>query len=196
MPFLNMAARPGGHPRGGRALSQHEAGTSDSMLPALRPRLAFREAHADRSLEKPASRWARGRETPARDWSRGDDVRRRGATRTRAQSRAFETRRRSVRPGRSLMRSRKVRGPAGGVRATEPHSPRGAGGGRAPLGLELRPGEGWGRGDAHLLPPQARGSRLAPRVKATRTGASPPAVRAAARASWSPRSALRWACCS
>lgn len=61
--------------------------------------------------------------------------------RARAQSRAFETRRRSVRPGRSLMRSRKVRGPAGGVRATEPHSPRGAGGGRAPLGLELRPWE-------------------------------------------------------
>lgn len=143
MPFPNMAARPGRHPRGGRALSQH--GGNLRLLPALRPRLAFREAHADRFLQKPASRWARGRETPARDWSRGDDARRRGATRTRAraraQSRAFETRRRSVRPGRSLMRSRKVRGPAGGVRATEPHSPRGAGGGRAPLGLELRPWE-------------------------------------------------------
>lgn len=35
-----------------------------------------------------------------------------------------------------------MRGPPGGVRAAEPNSPRGAGGGRAPLGLELRPWEG------------------------------------------------------
>lgn len=75
-----------------------------------------------------------------------------------------------------------MRGPPGGVRAAEPNSPRGAGGGRAPLGLELRPWEGnphsppapggGGRGgDVPLLPPQARGCRLAPRVRATRTRA-------------------------
>lgn len=130
-PFSNMAAtgvpgmcpsqtwlaQTGGPPREGDVPSQR--GGNLAQLPALRPRLAVCLGGARRPLS--TRRRARDPETPARDWSSGDDVRRRGATftraRARAQSRAIETRRRSVRPGRSLMRSRKVRGPAGGVRA-------------------------------------------------------------------------------
>lgn len=80
-----------------------------------------------------------------------------------------------------------MRGPAGGVRAAEPHSPQGAGGGRAPVGLELRPWEGNphsppapGRGvgeeetSTSSLPPQARGSRLAPRGLAPRRACGRP----------------------
>lgn len=116
VPFPNMAARPRGHQHGGSAPSQH--GGNLARLPALLPPppLAVGEARAARFLPEPAPWWARGPETPAHVWSRGDDVRRSGATsaRARAQSRAIETRRRSVGQGRSLMRSRKVRGPQAG----------------------------------------------------------------------------------
>lgn len=189
VPFPNMAARPRGHPHGGSAPSQH--GGNLARLPALLPPLAVREARAARFPPEPASWWARGPETPAHGWSRGDDVRRSGATsaRARAQSRAIKTRRRSVGQGRSLMRSRKVRGPAGGVRAAEPHSPRGADGGRAPLVLELRPWEG----NPHSPPapggmctstyPKRGAPGSLPGVTATGTRALSPALRAAARAS-------------
>lgn len=92
------------------------AGTSLDFRRSSPPPLAVGEARAARFLPEPAPWWARGPETPAHVWSRGDDVRRSGATsaRARAQSRAIETRRRSVGQGRSLMRSRKVRGPQAG----------------------------------------------------------------------------------
>lgn len=89
-----------------------------------------------------------------------------------------------------------MRGPAGGVRAAEPRSPRGAVGGRAPLGLELRLWEGSphsppapGGGDEHLHPPPARGEgHPDPRFAPSPAGCC--------RAFLSSRSAHRWACCS
>lgn len=85
LPFPNMAAGPGGHPRAEEAPLPNLAGTS-AGLPALRPRLAFREARAARIPREPASRWAHGPETQARDWARGDDVRRRAVPHARARA--------------------------------------------------------------------------------------------------------------
>lgn len=113
MPFPNTAARTGGQPRGGSAPSQH--GGNLAQFPALCPWLGRGPpAFHENQLRGGHVVWRRG-PVIGRVVMTSDAAAPHARTRARAQSRASETRRRSVRPGRSLMRSRKL---TGGVRSS------------------------------------------------------------------------------
>lgn len=193
MPFPNTAARTGGQPRGGSAPSQH--GGNLAQFPALCPWLGRGPpAFHENQLRGGHVVWRRG-PVIGRVVMTSDAAAPHARTRARAQSRASETRRRSVRPGRSLMRSRKVRGPQAGCAPpsrTLPGEP--AGGGRLSASSSApgrgartpAPASGGGEETCTFTHPRRGAPGSLAGVTATRTRALPPAVRTAAGASCPP----------